>query len=232
MNWAEYVDSMEARYDRWQAQGRIKTTSKVIPVGQALAAQPWVMPTEQALLALRNARSFAVTDCQCRSLGGHCGRPAEVCFLLNDKADRLVEKGLARRISLEEAKNRLALANEHGLVPLTLFDPKQHLMALCHCCPCCCHDLQLLLVRGRDELVARSEYWAVQDMEACTHCGACVERCYFGARVWVGDLVVYDPAKCYGCGLCVTTCPAWAIALELRQNLVRPERASAPERVG
>ena len=39
MNWEQYVDSIQDRYDRWQAQGRIRNTSKVIPVGQALAAR-------------------------------------------------------------------------------------------------------------------------------------------------------------------------------------------------
>ena len=56
-----------ARYDRWVSEGRIPFSSKVIPVRESLAAQQWVLPTEQAVELVRNARSFALADCACRT---------------------------------------------------------------------------------------------------------------------------------------------------------------------
>lgn len=219
MNWQTFLDNTLDKYERWIAEGKITNTAKVIPVSQALASRQWVVPTEQELLFLRNSRTFSLADCLCRTLGGHCGRPREVCLFLNDVSERMVAQGKARRVSLEEAAERVMQANQAGLVPMTLYDPRQNIMSLCHCCPCCCHDLQFLLRRGRRDLVARSEYIAVQDNDACTGCGLCQERCYFGARVIQDGELIYDPAACYGCGLCVSVCPSEAVGLELRRLL-------------
>ena len=202
------------RADKWMEEGRIPYSSKVIPVSASLESRPWILPTEQVLEYLRNARSFAVADCACRTHYKRCDSPLEICFFLNDASDKLVAKGSARRLSIEDAKARLALANTHGLVHLTLNNPDQYPFAICSCCSCCCHDLQFLLKYGRKDLVARSEYIAVQDGEACIDCGLCVERCVFGARVLGKDGLEYDRDQCYGCGLCVTVCPSEAIVMD------------------
>jgi Pyruvate/2-oxoacid:ferredoxin oxidoreductase delta subunit len=227
MNWAEFLDKTLAKYDGWQQKGQISNTSKVLPIGQSVSAKQWVMPTERVELVLKNARTYALANCRCRSLGKHCERPVETCFYLNDAADKAVEKGRARRVDLAEALKQTELANEAGLVPMTIFNPEQHVLALCHCCPCCCHDLQFMMQRGREELVAHSEYVAVQDDEACLHCGVCEERCHFKARTMQEDGLAYEADKCYGCGLCVTTCPSQAISLELRANLNSAARCEA-----
>lgn len=48
---------------------------------------------------------------------------------------------------------------------------------------------------------------AVIDMERCTRCGLCEEKCRFKA---INDFVV-DPIKCEGCGVCVRVCPVEAV---------------------
>jgi len=216
-----FLDGRLARYDRWVQEGRIPFSSKVIPVGESLAAQKWVLPTEQAIELLRNARSFALADCACRSRYGRCDNPLEVCLFINDVADKLLAQGTARRVSLEEAAARLRLANEHGLVHLTIYNPKQYVYAICSCCTCCCHDMQFLQVYGRSDLVARSEYVAQTDVDTCTHCGDCIERCVFGARTWQEGEMRYDLDACYGCGLCVTVCPVDATRMELKSRADR-----------
>lgn len=223
MKWEDFLDKTLAKYDGWQAEGKITNTAKVIPVGESLIAKQWVMPSEQVLHHLRNARSFALADCMCRTLGEHCDRPRDTCFYLNDAANQRVEKGIARYVSLEEAEEKIKQANQTGLVPMTLFDPMHDLWVVCHCCPCCCHDLQFLMQKGRKELVLTSNYVAIQDQEACLHCGECEERCHFGARSMKDGIMQYEPSQCYGCGLCVTICPSDAISMELREPLGRAE---------
>jgi MinD superfamily P-loop ATPase len=71
---------------------------------------------------------------------------------------------------------------------------------------------------GRDDLIARSEYIARTDMELCIHCGDCIERCVFQARVLDKNTMIFDPGKCYGCGLCVTVCPSTAIGMKKRNS--------------
>ncbi len=206
-----------AVYDQWLREGKIPCSSKVIPVGRSLGGLQWVLPTQQAGEILRNARSFALAHCLCRSQHQRCDHPREVCFYLNDVADQKVAQGQARRVSLEEANQTLLLANQHGLVHLTIYNPEQHVFALCSCCQCCCHDMAFMKAFGRPDLVAHADYLAVVDKERCTHCGICVERCGFGAQVWEGGQTVFDAARCYGCGLCVDTCPSQAIGMALRQ---------------
>ena len=223
---ALFLDNTLTKYDKWIAEGKITNTAKVIPVAQSLEVKHWVVPTEQEMHYLRRSRSFALADCTCRTLGGHCDHPRDVCLYLNEASDQYVEKGKARRITLEEAEERVRAANQAGLVPMTIFNPEQHVLALCHCCPCCCHDLQFMLARGRRELVVRSEYVAVQDEDACSACGLCQERCHFDARTLSDGELVYEPDACYGCGLCVSICPSEAISMELRRELSGQEAAA------
>ena len=212
-----YLDERLERYDRWLRQGRIPTSSKVIPVGKSLSHLQWVLPTAQVRELLRNARSYALTDCSCRSRYRRCDNPLEVCFLLNDVADLMVQRGEARRVDLPEAEERAALAEKLGLVHLTIYNPEQHVYAICSCCPCCCHDLQFMMRFDRPDMVAHADYIAATDMDQCAHCGLCVERCVFGARIMEGDTLVERLDKCLGCGLCVTTCPTEAITMTLRR---------------
>jgi NAD-dependent dihydropyrimidine dehydrogenase PreA subunit len=204
------------RYDRWVRERRIPFSSKVIPVQESLEGQQWVLPTEQVVELLRNARTFAATDCECRTLYRRCDNPISVCFLINDVADSYVAQKRAERVTLDEARHRLRLANERGLVHLTIYNPDQYVYAICSCCPCCCHDLQFLFVHGRTDLVARSEYVARTNPDLCSDCGCCVERCVFAVRALIDGRLTVSEDGCYGCGLCVTACPEDAIRLVRR----------------
>jgi ferredoxin len=213
-----YIEDRLARYDQWVRDRRIPFSSKVIPIGESLATQQWVLPTAQVLEYLRNARSFALIPCECRTLYRRCDNPVDVCFVINDAADACVAQGIGRYVSLEEAKDALRLADEHGLVHLTIYNPKQYVYAVCSCCSCCCHDLQFLKRFGRDDLIAHSEYVAWTDPDVCTHCGDCIELCVFEARVWEDGRMRYDAGACYGCGLCVPVCPVEATVMQRRPH--------------
>ncbi len=207
------------RYDRWMAEKKVSSASKVIPVEQSLETKEWVLPTEQVLDVLSRAKSYALADCICRTKYQRCDNPREVCFLLDEYGDKWVEQGKARRVSLEEAQERAALANEKGLVHLTFNSPKGYIFALCSCCSCCCHDLQIMIRLGRGDVIARSDYVAATDPEACIDCGECVDRCVFEARTLEDDGLRYDPDKCYGCGLCLTVCPTGATEMVIKAEV-------------
>lgn len=216
------------QYDAWLVDRKVAFTSKVVPIAESLACKQWVLPTEQVVKFITDARSFAVADCACRTHYRRCDNPVDICVFINEMSDKLVKKGHARRIALDPLVEKLHLANKHGLVHLTLYNPRQYPYAICSCCRCCCHELQLLLKYDRKDLIADSEYIAIWDQEQCSHCGICVDRCVFGARTLENNSVNYDPDKCYGCGLCVTVCPNDAIKMQRRSkfSINLPNRTS------
>ncbi|NOY45617.1 MAG: hypothetical protein GXP50_09225 [Deltaproteobacteria bacterium] len=217
MRWKEYVDATVARYDRWIAEGRMTHSSRVVPVGRSFKLRQWVMPGNQVIEYLQASPFIALADCMCRALARRCDRPLDVCLYLGAFAERNVARGRARKVSLDEARAAVERADENGLVHLTLYNEHREVFAVCSCCECCCHDLYLLKGRGRTDLVARSEYVAVTDRDACLHCGACVDRCVFGARTLDVGRLMYAVDRCYGCGLCVSVCPVGATGMEARQ---------------
>lgn len=216
----KYIDPFLAkrlsRYDEWLSKGQISHSSKVIPISESFHAKQWVLPTEQVMEILRKAQSVAVQNCECRTHYKRCDNPLEVCLLLNGVGDTFVRKGKARRVDVSEAAEIMKKANESGLVHLSLYMPDHEIFALCSCCPCCCHDLQIVKQYERQDLMVHSEYVAFTIAGDCIHCGECVERCVFGARVFRDGKMEYNSAACLGCGLCVTRCPAEAISMELR----------------
>jgi len=166
-----FLEKRIVNYDKWLSKGQISASSKVIPVSESLSAKQWVLPTEQVVEILTNANSVAVQDCECRTHYKRCDKPLEVCFLLNTVGDKFVSKGKARYVSLDEITDILKKANESGLIHLALYMPDHEIFALCSCCSCCCHELQIVKLTERKELMVHSEYIADTDLEICIHCG-------------------------------------------------------------
>jgi Pyruvate/2-oxoacid:ferredoxin oxidoreductase delta subunit len=213
----EELEARLAKYDAWMTEGKIPTSSKVIPVREALCGLQWVLPTQQVLEILRNSRSFALANCLCRTKHKRCDNPLEVCFYINDVADQKVAQGAARHVSLEEAMERFKLANKHGLVHLTIYNPDQHVFAVCSCCECCCHDIEFMKKYNRPDLIAHADYVVEVDRDKCNNCYTCTQRCVFGAQEIGENTVTFYKDRCYGCGLCVTTCPTSAISMKLKK---------------
>ncbi|VFQ46181.1 4Fe-4S binding protein [Desulfoluna butyratoxydans] len=222
-----YLSKRLATYDKWLKARRISHSSRVIPVSESVQEKQWVLPTEQVTEIVRTARVVAVQACECRVRYKRCDNPLDVCLLFDEMAEACIEKGEARRVEFSEAKEILKHANRCGLVHLALYGPDHALYALCSCCPCCCHELQIIRDSGRKELIAHSDYVAVTQMDDCVHCRECVDRCVFGAREFENGHMIFHPHACTGCGLCVTTCPTGAISLS---ESTRPMPLSSPRR--
>jgi ferredoxin len=214
----DWLAERSKMYAEWLEKGEIPYTSRVIPIGESLPSRQWILPTMQVTRIIAEAGLIALMDCVCRTHYNRCDKPKNVCMVLDEFGQKFIDKGLARSIGFEEATQVLKRADESGLVHLSLYRPGQGLCALCSCCSCCCNNLQLFLQYGQARLVARADYIAATDLTLCTDCGACVDRCPFGARQLVDGSLQYNPERCYGCGLCVSTCPVKAIELRPRGN--------------
>jgi ferredoxin len=214
----QFLKKRLINYEKWLDDKTISYSSKVIPITISVDISQWILPTEQVLSILEKSESFALSNCICRTHYKRCKHPVEACFVINDQAKKDVKKGNARYITIEEAFKVIKHANESGLVHLSIYRPDHELYAICNCCPCCCHDLQLLLKHGKDRIVCHADFVSSTDTSLCSHCGECEKMCYFRARKLVDCELRYEQDDCYGCGLCVSICSTDAISMVPTEN--------------
>jgi len=64
------------------------------------------------------------------------------------------------------------------------------------------------------------------DLEACTGCGVCAERCKFGALAVVNGKPLWFGGLCHGCGACWLSCEAGAISRGRRRIGITADAAT------
>lgn len=195
--------------------------NRVLPAENAIPGDTEILPFEIASRMMEKNEAIAVADCPCRIMEKNCDKPLDVCISFDGIARFLVERGMGKLITLQEARDVLKRSEEAGLVHMTI-NSEDRLTLICNCCPCCCHLLMLLTKINNPDAIARSSYLAKYNADECIGCGICEERCPMGAFTMDDDLAVYDPEKCIGCGLCVSTCAVEAITLAKRDNYQPP----------
>ncbi len=42
-----FLDDYREKYDRWLERGAIRYSSRIVPIGEALKAEPWIVPGER-----------------------------------------------------------------------------------------------------------------------------------------------------------------------------------------
>jgi electron transport complex protein RnfB len=197
---------------------------RVIPVGETIPFGIEVFPYEHALQLVENARSWGLRRCICRVqrslVGKSCDHVVENCILFAPVEGAFDGSEITRTVSKQEALEVLRAAGEAGLVHTTRNHAGQP-EYICNCCECCCGILRGLTEFGNPAAIARSNFRAVVDGEACTGCGTCVERCHFGALDVPEDRCAVDTSRCLGCGLCIGSCPSEALSLERRPDADR-----------
>ena len=145
-------------------------------------------------------------------------------MVLGDWAMRSIKAGTIREITREEALEIIGQNEEDGLV----LQPNnyQNLDFICSCCGCCCGILRIHKSLPKPAENWAHNYYATLDMELCTECGICVERCQVNA-VTIDEPSGYasiNMDRCIGCGNCVVTCPSEAMKLEkIEKETVPPE---------
>ena len=197
-----------------------KMTAVTVPVCITIHGQQTILDLSSMGSLLRGAEIIALEDCGCRTKWHKCDSPIDVCISLDDEARDSIKRG-ARRISLAQALVVLQRSHRAGLVHMAFtFDGEDKPEVVCSCCSCCCHSLSALVRFGIPDAVVASKYIAQQDVETCSNCGTCVQRCQFKARqLDSNNTLVFNPAKCFGCGLCLSTCPTRSIKLVERTPL-------------
>ena len=198
---------------------------RVIPVAESLRDESEILPFDILKSKINEVSYLAVGHCPCRQImrynGKGCDHTLENCLHFGSMGRYIVEQGMAREITKEEALTILAKADEEGLVHVC--DNHQgQVSTICNCCGCCCVFLRTKKDMGLNVL-SSSSYVSKVDADLCAACGTCEDRCPVSA-VAVGDddVAVVNKDVCIGCGVCTPTCPTGAIALVMREDVKLP----------
>ena len=134
----------------------------------------------------------------------------------------MIDRGIARRITKEEAIRLIKEYQEKGvihqvgrLMPLKDVYTKYEIDILCNCCWDCCAAFGNYN-RGLIPFMLKAYYVAnIPDTDACTGCGTCEEFCPIRAvSVNEDALAEINPDMCCGCGLCALHCPEEVIQMK------------------
>lgn len=88
-----YISTRIKKTEKTIKSGQLKYSSKVIPIRKAIIATQYVLPTQQAIKFLKEAKLFALAKCGCRVAFRNCKNPVDTCLLLDEEAEYLISRG-------------------------------------------------------------------------------------------------------------------------------------------
>lgn len=186
-----------------------------------------VLPQEMMEPVVAAAQKIALCHCPCRTAARVLGRTdcehsLEVCFKYDEMAEFVLDRGLGRAVSADEALAVLKASEEEGLVHM-VDNAEGAIKHTCNCCGHYCWNVGIIRRRKipRDVLMASYFIRATED-EECMGCGACAEICPVDALRLENDVVVLDKDWCIGCGVCAVSCPTEAVSIVRRTDRRAP----------
>jgi NAD-dependent dihydropyrimidine dehydrogenase PreA subunit len=222
----------KAKNVHYEAYATTKTKNyRYIPVKEAIEhdhGMHAVFPFDQMESVIKKARRIAVAHCPCRMVAElrdrkRCDHEMEVCIKYDELADYVLERGMAREISKDEALEIIQKCEDAGLVHM-VENAREEIKHTCNCCGCCCWSVGTIRRRRipRDDLVA-TYFIRETNRDLCTGCGECVDICPVDAIAMDGDFPNVDREWCIGCGLCLKPCPTSAAILKRKTANIPPK---------
>jgi Pyruvate/2-oxoacid:ferredoxin oxidoreductase delta subunit len=214
------------------AKGYQKTAfplTRVIPVDRTIRVKNAVHTYDQVMTYINKYDPICVGTCYCRhsaKLKGEDihGLPTEVCMWFGRMGEYAIERLGGRKVSKEEARKILDLAEEAGLVHMSR-NTTQDIEFLCNCDRWHCDVVKSVLKQPKPGLVFNSGFQPRFDPERCIACETCIERCPPSAlKMGENDLPVVDLNRCFGCAVCATGCQQEAILMELKTDFPEPPK--------
>lgn len=213
----------------------VKSTVEEVQINGRIEVQGEVILPSQVLkdMVHKSKYHLIMNTCICR-VSNHCeDYPHTLGCLFLGKGVKKIPPKLGRLVSEEEALKHVEKCQKAGLVHIigrNKIDsvwmntgPKEELLTICHCCPCCC---LWKMAPALPEDLARS----IRPMEGvvmdfkedlCTGCGNCTRgNCFVDARTLVDGKVEIDRDQCRVCGRCAETCSSGAISINMGKDAV------------
>jgi len=197
-----------------------------------------ILPFDQAKIIVENSRRFSVMDCACRihmkihNNGVPVNEyPFNVCMAFNANADYVIQQGVGREVTKEEALETLTAAAKAGLVHTT-----QNIIGqpwfTCNCDRDTCIMLRGIRQFHNPNTVASSNFIPEYDIDQCIFCQKCTKLC----PMYTIELVDEDTDnkrieinldRCIGCGVCAFNCPEGAITMIKKFSKVPAQNMAA-----
>jgi Pyruvate/2-oxoacid:ferredoxin oxidoreductase delta subunit len=198
-------------------------TKKVVTVNKELSSDTSsIYPSYQLkafLESLSDDEPISLMHCFCRNVRAHEGlpekvtEPQEVCLCVGDMAHQIIEFGVGRAVTKEDAIKILVDSEKKGCIHQVFHyscDMGCPTTAICNCDIHCCEMLGSYTRGGMQPLYLRSHAKPViVHPENCTGCNICNRFCptvATGFNAQTGKVFV-EYQRCIGCGVCVTKCP-------------------------
>lgn len=133
-----------------------------------------------------------------------------------------LRKGAKVPLKLNEARELLDDWEKKGLWHMVVGRGRLPLVeAICNCERPYCLYWRWRDVYGLKDYCLKGHFVARIDPKTCTSCGACMEKCQWGAIHLspLAGLTTVDPTKCFGCGLCRVACGQDAITMAPKERI-------------
>ena len=202
---------------------------RTIPVSKSIHPQHKVSTFDEVTTLLQQAEDpFVIIECICRKKKSIEGNSCELtdrketCLAIGGIAQAVLQSGIGREITRDEALSIIKQNQKQGLVLQPSNTGKAEF--ICSCCGCCCGMLGAHKSIPKPLDFWASNFQAIVDTNTCNGCGTCRKWCQVGA-VSVSEnnqQAVVDLNRCIGCGVCVSHCTTESISLLKKPTEVRP----------
>lgn len=194
------------------------------------------LPTDILKEIIRNAEDIVIMDtCLCRRSNNCQDYPQDIGCLFIGPTSRKIPRHVCREATTQEALDHVDIADAAGLSHVmgrnkidTVWmniGPKEGLLTVCHCCPCCC--LWKVIPNLNDAIsdkIEKLDGVTVETIsEKCIKCKRCLNDICFADAISFNSTtnqIEINQNECRGCGACVNTCPHDAIKIDYTKKSV------------
>jgi ferredoxin len=209
--------------------------SKNITINQTIPpSNEMILPSQVLNEMIKKSKYHFIMDfCICRKSNGCEDYPHDLGCLFLGKGTKRISAKLGRMVSQEEAMEHVWKSQQAGLVNIigrNKIDsvwlntgPKEDLLSICHCCPCCClwkmtSELPQDLSEGFSPMVGVE---IILNEERCNGCGSCAQGTCFLDAITVKGKAIRNSELCRVCGRCVEICPQNALTINIKKDAIK-----------
>jgi Fe-S-cluster-containing hydrogenase component 2 len=220
---AQMVGKYFNRHVTVEAYGSSTKPYRYIPVSKSLKQDlQAVYPYHMMETVIDKAQIIAVAHCPCRIsyrfAGRSCPHPTEVCMKFDELAQFVIDRGLARKLTKEDALDVIKITEQAGLVHF-VDNSEGEIKHNCNCCGCACWNVGNIKRRKIPPDSLMETYFIRRtEHDNCSGCGECAKICPVQAVEMEDDIPVVDEKWCIGCGVCAVACPTDAITIGFRED--------------